>query len=98
MGKFLIVVLWSLLGLMVYFVEPELVRDILIPGFYLPFFLVFFPACWLTLAAIWGNSRRGLLSAVGLSLFLILRIYHLGNVLNLLLIFGILITVDHYFN
>jgi len=31
----LIVVLWTLLGLMLYFVEPALVKDILIPGVYL---------------------------------------------------------------
>ena len=98
MGKILIVVLWGLLGLMLYFVEPALVKDILIPGVYLPFFLIFFPASWFTLAIIWGNTRRGLLTAIGLTLFLLLRIFHLGNVLNLVLILGILITVDRYFN
>ena len=98
MGKILIVVLWALLGLMLYFVEPALVKDILIPGVYLPFFLIFFPASWFTLAIIWGNTRRGLLTAIGLTLFLLLRIFHLGNVLNLVLILGILITVDRYFN
>ena len=94
----LIAVLWSLLALLVYFVEPELIKDILVPGLYLPFFLLFFPASLFTLSIIWGNGRRGLLSAVGLSVFLILRIYQLGNSLNLLLIFAILVAVDHYFN
>ena len=94
----LIVVLWSLIGLMFIYVEPELVKDILIPGAYLPFFLLFFPAVFFPLAIIWGDSRRGLLSAVGLTLFLLLRIFGLGNPLNLLLILGILIAVDRYFN
>jgi len=94
----LIVILWSLLGLMVYLVEPSLVKDILIPGIYLPFFLLFLPASWLTATIIWGNRRRGWLTAVGLTLFLILRLWGLGNNLNLILILGILIAVDRYFN
>jgi hypothetical protein len=98
MGKILTVVLWSLLGLMVYFVEPSLIKDILVPGLYLPFFLLFFPASWFTLAIILGNTRRGLLASLGLTSFLILRLFRLGNVLNLVLILGILIAVDRYFN
>ncbi len=94
----LIVALWSFLGLMLNFVEPALVKDILIPGAYLPFFAIFFPASWFTLAIIWGNTRRGLLMAIGLNVFLLLRIFQLGNALNLVLILGILIAVDRYFN
>lgn len=94
----LIVILWSLLGLMIAFVEPVLVKDILIPGAYLPFFLLFFPASFFTFAVVWGNTRRGLLTAAGLTLFFLLRIFGLGNPLNLLLILGILIAVDRYFN
>lgn len=92
----IIVILWILLGLLVYFVEPALVKDFLLPGLYLPFFLLFFPASWFTLAVIWGNGRRGLLGAIGLTLFLILRVFQMDNSLNLLLILGILIAVDRY--
>ena len=94
----LIVVLWGLLALTLVYVEPELIKDVLIPGVYLPFFLLFFPASFFTLAILWGNSRRGLLCAAGLTLFLLLRLFELGNVLNLLLILGIVIAVDRYFN
>lgn len=94
----LIVLLWSLLSLMLFFVEPGLIKDILIPGVYLPFFLVFFPASWFTLAIIWGNTRHGLLIAIGLNVFLLLKIFQFGNLLNLVLILGILIAVDRYFN
>ena len=94
----LIVILWSLLGLMLFFVEPELVKNILLPGLYLPFFLLFFPAGFFSLAVILGNSRRGLLGAIGLTAWLILHLYRLDNGLNLLLILGILMAVDRYFN
>lgn len=94
----LIGILWGLAALMIYWVEPELVKNFILPGLYLPFFLIFFPASFFTLAIIWGNSRRGLLSALGLNIFLMLRVFNLGNSLNLVLLFGILIAVDRYFN
>ncbi|MEA3355254.1 MAG: hypothetical protein U9Q63_02085 [Patescibacteria group bacterium] len=90
----LTLVLWGFLFSMIFYIEPELVKDILIKGFYLPFFLLFIPTIFLSLALILGNSKRGLLISVGLGIFLILRIYELGNVLNLLLITGIVIAID----
>jgi len=92
----LIVVLWGLLGVIVSQVEPELVKDILVPGLYLPFWLVFFPASFFMLAVVMGNSRRGLVMALGLTGFLILRVYQLGNLLNLLLIVGMVVAMDRY--
>jgi len=94
----LIIMLWGLLGAMIYWVDPELIKNILIPGLYLPFFLLFFPAMLLTLAVILTNSRKGLLGALGVTVFLILRVYQLGNLLSFLLILGIIISIDRYFN
>ena len=79
---------------MIFFVEPDLVKDVLIKGFYLPFFLLFVPACFFSLSLVLGNTKRGLLTTVGLAVFLVLRIYELGNVLNFLLIAGIVVAVD----
>ncbi|MCX6816996.1 MAG: hypothetical protein NTZ93_03960 [Candidatus Beckwithbacteria bacterium] len=92
----LVLILWALLGLMLYFVEPAMVKDILIPGLYLPFFLLFFPASSLTLGIIFNNSLRGLLLAIGITAWLILKVYQLDNWLNIILISGIIITVDRY--
>lgn len=92
----LILMLWIALGAMIYWVEPKLVKDVLVPGLYLPFFIIFFPASFLTLAVMLDNSRRGLLAAGGLTGFLILRIYQLGNLLNLVLIVGIMIALNRY--
>ena len=92
----LIAVLWSLIAAIVVYVEPELVRDVIVPGLYLPFFLLFLPASFFTLAVILANTRRGFLVALGLTGYLMLRVYQLGNVLNLLLIAGIVIAVDRY--
>lgn len=92
------VMLWSCLGLIMWLVEPKLLKDILVTGLYLPFFLLFFPALFLTLAIILANSRRGLLIAIAVTIFLMLRIYQLGNLLNLLLIAGIVVAIGRYFD
>jgi len=92
----LILVLWGLLGAMIYWVEPELVKDMLAPGLYLPFFLLFFPTCFFTLAIVLANTRKGLLVTIGLTGFLVLRVYQLGNLLNLLLLVGMVVAVERY--
>ncbi len=92
----LIIVLWGLLGVLITQVEPELVKNILIPGLYLPFFLLLLPTSFLTLAILLANTKRGLLIALGLNAFLILRGFELGNFLNLILIVGIVIAMDRY--
>jgi len=90
----LALVLWVLFFSMIVYVEPDLVKDVFVQGLYLPFFLLFIPACFLTLALMLGNTRRGFLITVGLTIFLLLRVFELGNVLNLFLISGIVIAID----
>lgn len=90
----LILVLWLTLGLMVFNIDPSLVKDIVIPGLYLPFWLIFLPASWLTLAMIFGNTKRAFIVTAGLTVLMILRIYNLGNILNLILVAGITIAID----
>lgn len=90
----LMIVLWSILGLMMFGVDPELVKDILIPGLFLPFWLVFFPASLITLALVFSNTKRGLITALGITIILILKIYDLGNILNVILVAGIILAID----
>jgi len=93
----LIFFFWTTLGLMVFFIEPELVKNILIPGLYLPFFINLFLALFFTLAVIFVNSRRGFLISLGIITFLILRLVGLGNILNAILIFAVVFTLAYYF-
>lgn len=82
--------LWLTLGGIVYFLEPDTFG--ILPLF---FVLVFF-ALLFTFSIIFSHTRRGLLTAFGLILFLILRYFGIGNILNFLLIAGILVVVDIY--
>jgi hypothetical protein len=93
----LIIFFWSTLILMLIFVEPESVKDILIPNFYLPFFINLFLSLFLTLAVIFLNSRRSFIITFGIIIFLILRLYNLGNILNAILISAAVFSLEYYF-
>lgn len=84
------ILLWGLIGGIVYFVEPESFGAV-------PFFFVFiFFALLFTFSLVFGNKRRGLIATISLTLFLILRYFGIGNALNFLLITGLAITVEFY--
>jgi len=86
----LAILFWLVWGWLVYSFAPT--DNVLL----IAFFLLLFLASFLTLALIFANSRRGFITALGLICFLILRFYQLGNVLNLVLLGGILVTLNLY--
>lgn len=90
-------ILWVSLSLMIYFVQPNLVKNLLIPGIYLPFMLNVFLAVFFTLSLILKNRRRSLLISLSLVIFLLLRVLELGNILNLVLLCAIIITLETTF-
>jgi hypothetical protein len=73
--------LWIFLAVLVYFVEPDFT----------------FVAILFTFSTLLTNSRRGLIFALALTLFLILRYFGVGNIINFLLIMGVAITTEIYF-
>lgn len=93
----LILFFWTIFWLMVFFVDPVLIKNIFIPGFYLPFFIDLFLALFFTLAVIFANSQKSLLFSSGIIIFLILRLYHLGNFLNAILIISLIFVLEKYF-
>jgi hypothetical protein len=86
------VILWFLVGFLIYFVDPSF--PLAIPGFFL---LVFFTLLF-TFAAIFAHSRRGLLTAFGITIFLILRFYGIGHILNFVLILALILCIELYFS
>jgi len=82
---------------MVFFLDPETIKDILIPNFYLPFFVSLFLALFFTLSIIFINTKKGLIFSLGIICFFILRLFGLGNVLNVFLILGLLLAFNYYF-
>ncbi|MBI2007422.1 MAG: hypothetical protein HYS83_01850 [Candidatus Blackburnbacteria bacterium] len=72
------------------FIPPE--------AFFVPivFLAVTFLAIFLTVTILFSNTRRGLLTALGAIIFMILNYYHATNYLNIVLVGGVLLTIEYY--
>jgi hypothetical protein len=92
----LTVLVWVLIGLMINFVDPENMKDLGIKGSYvLPGLLVYI-GLFLFLNILTLSSKRALLWSSTLLIFINLRIWGLGNYLNLLLLLGLAGSVEIY--
>ncbi len=87
----LTILLWAAAGALIYFVEPDTFGAI--PAF----FMTIFFALLFTFSTLFANTRRGFLTALALTIFLILRYLGVGNILNFLLIAGLTIIIELYF-
>lgn len=97
-GFLLIAILasWSTIGLMVWFVEPEKIKNFLIPGIYLPMLTVLFLGIFFLLSALMMSAKRAFRWTIGVILFLLLRILGQGSLLNGMLILGLLVSLEIY--
>jgi|SRR3990167_3862893 len=87
---------WLLLGLLVIFVDPTRVADFGIQGSYLLFFGLVWLAIFYSMAILTHSSRRGILAAGGICLFLFFRLKGIGTILNFILLFGLIFAFDRY--
>ena len=94
----LIILLWISWFFMLFFVEPEMIRDILVPGLYLPFLTALFLAIFFTLSVLLVSSRQGLILSSTIIAFLILRLYQVANFLNLFLLLATLFLLELFFH
>lgn len=88
----LTLVFWCATAFLIYAFDPSSFFIITI------FFVLIFLALFFTLSLIFANTIRGLIISVAVLLFLMLRYLGVGNILNFLLIIGITIATDLYFN
>lgn len=87
---------WAGVGLMIYFVDPDNIKDLILPGSYLLFTALFSLAVFLLLTIIFLSAKRALWWTFGLLIFLYLRINGLGSLLNGVLLVGILVCGELY--
>ncbi len=83
--------LWVFLGGLIYFTEPNST------GVLILFFILAFLSLTFTFSIIFANTRRGIITSIFLTLFLLLRYLGVGHILNFLLLAGIGIAFDFYF-
>ena len=78
------VLLWTLLGGLVYFVDPSSTGTV--PAF----FILVFLALLFTFSILLANSLLGAVYSLGLTFFVVLRYFGVGNIVDFLLILGVL--------
>lgn len=91
---FIALVGWALLGLLVYFVNP----DVLKPIWYAPFWILIWISSTWSISLIVGKTGRGALYGTAVVIFFVLRFFGIGNMLNVLLLLGIAFIGDLYFS
>jgi hypothetical protein len=89
---FVIALLWIGLAFEIVFVDPDIF------GALPSFFILFFLALLFTLSTLFLDTRRGFMISLAALLFLLLRYFGVGNIVNLILLAGIVIAVEVYFS
>ncbi len=87
---------WLAIGLVVWRVDPDSMRDILIPGSYLPVVVLVSGGFFWLLSILFLSATRAFRWALGITAFLEMRLLGLGTALNGLLILGLLVTWEIY--
>jgi len=82
---------WTTAIFLVYFVDPGTFGAIPL------FFLIIFTALLLTFSIILAHTRRGTITALAITLFLVLGYLGLGNLLNFFLLVGITLAFEIFF-
>jgi len=84
--------LWFFLSMLIVFMDPDSF------GAKELFFINLFLALTFTFAILLANTRRGILIASIVCIFLVLRYFGVGNLINALLLFGSAIAFEFYFS
>lgn len=82
--------LWTLIVFLLLFVDP------VTPGIIYVFFILLFFAIFLPSALLLAKARRGLLLTLVIIIFLVLRYFQIGNVINLILIASAFGLLEYY--
>ena len=84
------------IGLVIWKIDPDTLRDFIIPGSYLPMTLLVMGGIFWLLSILLMSASVAFRWAVGITIFLELRVLGLGSILNGILILGLLISWEIY--
>lgn len=87
---------WLAIAYVVLKVDPETMKDYIIPGSYLPMVLLVAGGIFWLLSILFLSAATAFRWTVGITLFLFLRILQLGTIMNGVLILGLLISWEIY--
>lgn len=86
----IIIISWFTIAAIIYFINPATLGAVPL------LFLIFFIALLFTFSTLLANSEKGLVVAITVTLFLLLRYLGVGNIINFLLLVGLGITTNLY--
>lgn len=85
---------WATQAYFVFTVDPQLVADILLPGLYLPFFLLLSVNLLTTLYLLTSHVRRTAIYTTAIILLLYLMLFDLANTFNTILVLIIIAFLE----
>ena len=87
---------WSLVFLVILKVDPDNLRDLLLPNSYILFLLLLLLACFFLLSVILMSSKRAWWWSVLVVIFIYLRLIGMGGLINGLLLLAMGVVFDVY--
>lgn len=87
---------WALIGLMIFRVDPENIKNLIVPNSYLLFLLLLLAGFFFLLSIILMSSKRSLWWSMLIVIFIYLRIVGMGSLINGLLLLSIGLMFDLY--
>lgn len=87
---------WLLVGWVVWKVDPENIKNFIIPGIYLPMLVLAFGAVFFLLSILFLSAKRALVWSLGVTIFLLLRFLGYGSIFNGVLIIGMILSFEVY--
>lgn len=94
----LLLINWLSVFCMIFKVDPERVRDFVFADTYFPILFLIFSGFFLLLSIIFLSAKVAFRWSLGIVFYIYLKITGVGNLLNGLLILGILIVLEYYFS
>lgn len=87
---------WMAIGLTVWKIDPDNMANFIFQGSYLPMGLLLMGGVFWLLSILTMSSVRALRWTLGIMIFVYLRLWGLGTILNGILIFGLLVLWEVY--
>jgi uncharacterized protein with PQ loop repeat len=88
---FLALMLWVIIAYLLYFVDPYSFGA-------LPLLLIcLYFSLFFTFTIIFANKRRGAIFSTSIVLFLVMRYFGVGHIVNLVLLSALSLTIEYYF-
>lgn len=88
---------WLAIAWVVWRVDPETIKDFIIPGSYFPMLMLVAGGVFWLLSILFLSAARAARWTLGIMVFLLLRVLKLGTVVNGIFIVGLLVCWEVYF-